>query len=361
MMRRLHLAFGTPALPAVLLVLLTTLAMMSVQPASAQTGQSPGHGSPGGYAISAGDVLDIAVWGYEDLSATVRVREDGKISFTSLIEEVTAAGLTVPALQEVLTEKLSYYLKNPKVTVSVRESRLIRVNVIGSVRSPGTFSFRETPSLVDAIAAAGGETPEADVTCIKITHRAGSATALGAAPGAGPATVDLHAVLAGTVEPSSCVLLDGDTVFVPKALAVKVMGMVRAPGTYYFERGARLMDAIARAGDILPQGDPNRVSVSRGEVARTVNLTAAVLAPGSEDNVMLANGDIIHVPEAVRTISVLGEVEKPGIYPIGPDTRVFDAIAAAGGPGLNGDISCIQVTRTAGGTTQVFEVDLSAS
>ncbi|MGE5587646.1 MAG: SLBB domain-containing protein [Clostridia bacterium] len=361
MMRRLHPVFRTPVLSAILPAILTVLAMTSVQPTWAQTGLAPGHGSPGGYVISAGDILDIAVWGYDDLSATVRVREDGRISFTSLIEEVSAAGLTVPALQEVLTSKLSYYLKNPKVTVSVRESRLIRVNVIGSVRSPGTFSFRETPGLVDAIAAAGGETPEADITCIRISHKAGSASGQGAAPSRGPVTVDLRAVLAGAVEPLSCVLLDGDTVFVPRALAVKVMGMVRSPGTYYFERGARLMDAIARAGDILPEGDPGRVSVSRGEVARTANLTAAILAPGGDDNVMLADGDVIHVPEALRTVSVLGEVERPGMYPIGPDTRVFDVIAAAGGPGLNGDISCIQVTRTAGGTTQVFEVDLSAS
>ncbi|MBC7083600.1 MAG: SLBB domain-containing protein [Firmicutes bacterium] len=348
-------------MPAILLVILTMLALASTQPALAQAGQSPSHGSREGYVISAGDVLDIAVWGYEDLSATVRVREDGKISFTSLIEEVTAAGLTVPALQEILTEKLSYYLKSPKVTVSVRESRLIRVNVIGSVRSPGTFTFRERPGLVDAIAAAGGETPEADVTCIRIMRGAGSAPHLSAAPAAGPVTVDLHMVLEGTVDASSYVLRDGDTVFVPRALEVKVMGMVRAPGTYFLERGARLMDAIARAGDILPQGDPSKVSVSRGRTARAVSLTRAMLAPDGEDNVLLEDGDIIHVPEAVRTISVLGEVEKPGIYPVGPDTRVFDAIAAAGGPGLNGDITCIRVTRSTGGTTQVFEVDLSAS
>jgi protein involved in polysaccharide export with SLBB domain len=303
-------------------------------------------------------VLDITVWGYEDLSAAVKVREDGKISFTSLIEEVTAAGLTVPALQEVLTDKLSYYLKNPKVTVSVREWRLVRVNVIGAVRSPGTFSFRETPSLIDAIAAAGGETPDADTTCIRISHRPEFVTNQGTA--GGPVTVDLGAVLAGAMHPSSCFLLDGDTVFVPKALAVRVMGMVRSPGTYYLERGARLTDAIARAGGILPEGDAGRVSVSRGETARTANFAYAILVPGGDENVALADGDVIHVPEAVRTVSVLGEVEKPGIYPIGPDTRVFDVIAAAGGPGLNGDISHIQVTRTSDATTQVFEVDLGA-
>jgi len=364
MMKRLHSSFGVPALPTIVLAVLTCVLLVApAQSASGQVAPPVGHESLAGYIISAGDVLDIAVWGYEDLSATVRVREDGKISFTSLIEEVAAAGLTVPALQEVLTEKLSYYLKNPRVTVSVRESRLVRVNVIGSVRSPGTFSFPEPPSVVDAIAAAGGETPEADVTCIRVTHRAGSATSSDAARGLGPGptTIDLRAILAGEAESSSCVLVDGDTVFVPKALAVKIMGMVRAPGTYYLERGARLADAIAKAGDVLPDGDPSRVSVSRPDGARTVNLRAAVLAPDSADNLLLADGDIIHIPEAVRTISVLGEVEKPGVYPIGPDTKVFDAIAAAGGPGLDGDITCVRVSRSKGGTTQVFEVDLSGS
>ncbi|MDI7247878.1 MAG: SLBB domain-containing protein [Bacillota bacterium] len=397
MVRQLRRVFGVPARPAGLFVILTVFSafsMVSTQAAWGQGSPPSSHGDPEGYVISPGDVLDVAVWGYEDLSATVRVREDGKISFTSLIEEVSAAGLTVPALQEILTEKLSYYLKDPRVTISVRESRLIRVNVIGSVRSPGTFTFRETPRVIDVIAAAGGETPEADVTCITIARRVGLAPASSVVSGSGgepsgagggpvsggvltgaPAgvptssgaapqnyvTVDLHAVLAGTADPSSYALYDGDTVFVPKALAVKVMGMVRAPGTYFLERGARLMDAIARAGDILPQGDPGKVSVSSGRATRTVSITGAMLAPDGDDNVLLKDRDIIHVPEAVRTISVLGEVDKPGIYPIGPDPRVFDVIAAAGGPGVNGDITCIQVTRGAGQATQVFEVDLGKS
>ena len=358
------MALEAPALPAILFVILTVAFSHSVL---AQTASSPGDGPSDDYVVSAGDVLDITVWGYEDLRATVIVREDGKISFTSLIEEVTAAGLTVPGLQEVLTEKLSYYLKSPKVTVSVREARLSRVNVIGSVRSPGIFSFRGKPGLIDAIAAAGGETPEADLTCVRITRKAGSAanhvgaTGQGAAPGQGPAIVDLHMVLAGTVDSSTYILFDGDTVFIPKALAVKVMGMVREPGTYYLERGARLMDAVARAGDVLPQGDSGKVSVSSGQVTRRVSLARAVLAPDGEDNVPLKDGDIIHVPEALRTISVLGEVAKPGIYPVGPDTRVFDAIAAAGGPGVNGDTSCVQVTRGAGQAARVFEVDLERS
>jgi len=366
MMKRLRSVFVSPALPTgvpALLVCICVLLAAFVQTTSAQVASSAARESPAGYIISAGDLLDIAVWGYEDLSAMVRVREDGKISFTSLIEEVQAAGLTVPGLQEVLTEKLSYYLKNPRVTVSVRESRLVRVNVMGSVRSPGTFSFPEPPNILDVIAAAGGDTAEADVTCIKVTHRAGLATPSRAAPGPGaePTTVDLRAVLAGTAEPSACVLADGDTVFVPRALAVKVMGMVRAPGTYYLERGARLADAIARAGDVLPEGDPSNVSVSRQDGARTVDLRAAVAAPDSRDYLLRAAGDIIHVPEGVSTISVLGEVEKPGVYPVGPDTKVFDAIAAAGGPGLDGDITCVRVSRSKGGTTQVFEIDLSDS
>ena len=157
MMKRLRSVFVSPALPIgvpALLVCICVLLAAFVQTTSAQVASSAARESPAGYIISAGDLLDIAVWGYEDLSAMVRVREDGKISFTSLIEEVQAAGLTVPGLQEVLTEKLSYYLKNPRVTVSVRESRLVRVNVMGSVRSPGTFSFPEPPNILDVIAAA---------------------------------------------------------------------------------------------------------------------------------------------------------------------------------------------------------------
>lgn len=310
------------------------------------------------YVIRPGDLLEIVVWGHEDLSSLVTVREDGKISFNSILEEVAASGLTVPDLREVLTSKLSHYLKDPKVTVSLRQAQTLQVNVIGFVGSPGVFSFRGQPTLMDAIASAGGNAPDADMTCIRIIRRGVPEAEWKESLEAGAVTVDLSDVLAGRTDPMSCVLSDGDTVYVPRALVVQVMGMVRAPGTYFLERGSRLVDAVARAGDVTPDGDPTRVTISSGGVVRMANLHSAMLAPGGDANVLLKDGDVIHVQEAVRTISVLGEVQRPGVYPIGPETRVFDAIAASGGLGTYADASCIRVTRPSAHEDLTVEIDL---
>ena len=107
------------------------------------------------YVIGPDDVLAIDVWHEQELSRTLPVRLDGKISLP-LLGEVTASGETPLQLQDFIAERLKEYLEHPHVTVIVQEPKSHSFNVVGEVQKPGAFVFGHTVSVVDAIAQAGG-------------------------------------------------------------------------------------------------------------------------------------------------------------------------------------------------------------
>jgi polysaccharide biosynthesis/export protein len=107
------------------------------------------------YTIGADDVLAINVWKEPDLTRSVPVRSDGKISLP-LIGELQAAGNTPKQLEQDIAKKLASYVSDPEVTVIVQEIRSRKFNVLGMVARPGSFSITHTMTVLDAIALAGG-------------------------------------------------------------------------------------------------------------------------------------------------------------------------------------------------------------
>ena len=107
------------------------------------------------FVIGNDDVLAISVWKETDISRSVPVRSDGKISLP-LVGEIQAAGLTPRQLELDLTEKLKKYITDPQVTVIVAEIKSRNFNILGRVAKPGSYSLTVAPTVLDAIAAAGG-------------------------------------------------------------------------------------------------------------------------------------------------------------------------------------------------------------
>lgn len=107
------------------------------------------------YVIGADDVLAVDVWHEKELSRTLSVRPDGKISLP-FIGELKVAGQTPLQLQDTITDRLKAYLAHPQVTVMVQETRSQKINVVGEVQKPGEFVFGHPITILDAIALAGG-------------------------------------------------------------------------------------------------------------------------------------------------------------------------------------------------------------
>ena len=117
------------------------------------------------YLIGPDDVLNIAVYREEDMDRTVRVSSDGYISFP-LLGKVKAEGLAVPELERNMVMELIKYLKNPQVTVFIKEYSTI--SVTGQVNEPGSFPLRGELSVIEAIGLAKGFTKIAAQNNVKI-------------------------------------------------------------------------------------------------------------------------------------------------------------------------------------------------
>ncbi|HKD54403.1 MAG TPA: XrtA/PEP-CTERM system exopolysaccharide export protein [Steroidobacteraceae bacterium] len=111
------------------------------------------------YIIGPGDVLQVFVWRNPELSVTVPVRPDGKIS-TPLVENMVAVGKTAPQLSRDMEGVLSEYVRSPKVNIIVThaDSVFSHVNVVGQVTHPQPVAYREGMTVLDAVLAVGGLT-----------------------------------------------------------------------------------------------------------------------------------------------------------------------------------------------------------
>jgi len=107
------------------------------------------------FVIGADDVLAINVWKEPEITRSIPVRSDGKISLP-LVGEVQAAGQTPRQLEQAIAAKLQGYISEPEVTVIVQEIKSQKFNVLGQVSKPGSYPLSNTVTILDAIALAGG-------------------------------------------------------------------------------------------------------------------------------------------------------------------------------------------------------------
>ena len=156
------------------------------------------------YVIGPEDVLDIFVWKEESLTKTVPVRIDGKISLP-LLDDIQASGLTPLQLKEELTKKLSGFVDNPTVTVTVKEANSYRVFISGEVKQPGIVRIRSEVTLVNLIIMVGGFTEWANKRKILIrTKENGKEKRI---------TANYNKIIDGDIP--DIVIKPGDTVIIP--------------------------------------------------------------------------------------------------------------------------------------------------
>jgi len=156
------------------------------------------------YRLGPEDVVDVFVWKEPDLSTTVVVRPDGKISLP-LASEIDATGKTAAELQQDITQRLKKYLSEPVVNVMVKQINSLKISVLGEVRKPDVYKIRNRVTVLDAIAMAGGFTDLARPTRVVILRHSAS--------GPQRITVNLKQVVGG--DSGSPVYLQAmDTVYV---------------------------------------------------------------------------------------------------------------------------------------------------
>jgi len=209
------------------------------------------------YRVGPKDLLEISVFGADELSRTVRVSEDGKVTLP-LLGEVLVDGLTKSELEKKLADLLGEkYVQNPQVTVFIREYQSKRVSVLGAVEKPGPYQLLGRLTLMQIVSEAGGLTRDAGSDIIIIRQLLdGTSTSL-------RISID-DLFLKGDAQ-LNVPLEPGDIVNIPvdKLVAVYVFGQVKNPGALQVKRSAipTLLQAIAQAGGFTERA-------SRGGVVR---------------------------------------------------------------------------------------------
>ena len=276
-----------------------------------------------GYILGPGDVLEISVWGYQDLTRQVAVRPDGKIS-VPLVGSVTAAGLSVDRLAQVLTRSYAEYIRNPQVTVIVKEFRKITASVIGQVARPGTYTLRPGVRLLDLLSLAGGVTEAAALKESRLIR-----------PGASPQPVDLDRLLAGD-QSMNIALQGGETLVVPEDLVnvVSILGEVAKPGRFRLRGEMRVLDVLLLAGGLTEKAAITQARLMRdSRESAPLNLDRLLIHQDMSHNVVLEAGDALFIPEELNNkIYILGDVNRPGVVTVKGDVTLLQALAMAGGP-----------------------------
>jgi len=109
------------------------------------------------YRMGPEDVIEVFVWKEPELTTTVVIRPDGRIS-VPLADELVASGKTTAELQQEITERLSKYVNQPVVNVMVKQVNSLKISVLGEVRKPDVYRIKNRVTVLDAIAMAGGFT-----------------------------------------------------------------------------------------------------------------------------------------------------------------------------------------------------------
>jgi polysaccharide biosynthesis/export protein len=249
------------------------------------------------YEVGPGDVLEVNVFGNDDLSRMPTVQTDGAISLP-LLGEVQVAGLTVGEVQRKITSLLAKdYLVNPQVEVKVREYQSQYVSVVGEVNSPGRKPIRGRMRLIDALVESGGFKPSASaevlITRVDGTFDGDKRSMMVRISGAATAQDAVNLELP---------LRNGDIITaLPKAF-VTVDGEVNKPGRYAIESDLTVTGAVSLAGGLTRFGSNDvkvrRVDPQSGKVS-IIPVDLKDVRNGKKPDVPLLPNDVISVGRRV--------------------------------------------------------------
>jgi len=158
------------------------------------------------YSIAPEDVLTIDVWKEPEISRTVPVRRDGKISLP-LLNDLQAAGLTPTQLGSEIVERLRATIVHPQVTVIVAQMSSLRIYVLGQVNRGGAYPLVPDMTVMQALSIAGGFTPYANVKKIHVMRKGNGASHI--------FVVNYKEVASGRKAEQNIQLKPGDTIVVP--------------------------------------------------------------------------------------------------------------------------------------------------
>lgn len=299
------------------------------------------------YTVKRGDEITVTVWEKESLSGTAIVDSNGSITLPMPIGSVPVVGKNATQITQILTERLKEYLVSPTVFVSISPAEGFNVHILGEVNSPNFVRVPEGTTVQEAITRVGGFTTTADKSHLRLIRT--DEDLVTGSKKTTEMTIDFNRFIEETDLSANPALKANDVLIVPKEKIVKeeekykyiaFFGAVNNPGIIEQKEPLSLIRAIALAKGLSDSALVKEISIltvtDKGISRKNVDFDKFLKDGDLSANPIINLGDMIFVPtkpeeEPPITVNIMGQVSKPGKYPMVKGSRVLDVIYEAGG------------------------------
>ncbi|MEH2044066.1 SLBB domain-containing protein [Nostoc sp.] len=386
------------------------------------------------YSLGGGDLIRVNVFEVPEYTGEYQIPPGGAINLP-LIGSVSVLGLTTEQASDEIARRYARFLKRPLISVNLLSPRPINIFVAGEVTRPGAYTLSlsggagnnpgvQYPTVLAALTTAQGVTLAADVTQVQLRRKIGRSSEQAV-------TVNLKELIQTGRLSQDITLRDGDTIVVPTATnfnvaesrnifaanfaasqttprTVTIIGEVNRPGSYLVTPGNtdNQGGATANSGSATPTGLPNvtrviqlaggitaqadvrnlklrRPTRTGSEQAIDINLWQLLQSGDANQDIIVQDGDTIVIPTATEIIpaeatqlatttlsptriqvGVVGEVKRPGLTDVQPNSSLNQAILAAGGfndaRASSSAVDLIRLNPNGSVTKRIVKVDFSA-
>lgn len=313
----------------------------------------------GEYVLGVDDVIDITVPNHSELDKELDrqlvILPDGKVSYPE-VGEITAAGKTPRTLAAAIQHILERTRNNVQVVVSVREIHSRHVRIVGAVKEGGSFDLKPGWHLMDLVALSGGLADQPFHVTGRLVRAGGSVI-----------TLDMPTAVAHPESEANVALANDDLVILDQQDVhnqLHVLGQVVKPGAYDMTQGMTVLTLLAEAGSQTEHAALKQCTLVRGDKQIPLNLYPSLIE-GRVDpavaSLKVEPGDTLFVPQIQQLVGVMGQVLKPGYYPIPEkltDATVLKMLGVAGGQLPEADLKRCGIVRIVNGKALVIPLDI---
>jgi protein involved in polysaccharide export with SLBB domain len=270
------------------------------------------------YVIGPEDEIRVRIWGQISYSGNLRVDRSGDI-YLPQAGTVHVAGLQFSALDQHLRSAIARMYRNFDLSVDIGRIRSMQIYVTGQARRPGVYTVSSLSSLVDALFASGGPSPQGSLRQIQLKRDGKTIT-----------NFDLYALLIRGDKSKDVRLLPEDVLYIPAAGSqVALTGSIRNPGIYEVSSGETIGDLIEAAGRTTALSSSSRISLERVGADQLRQAMEFPLDANGRAS-PLADGDILRIysiaPAYQKTVTLRGNVANPGRFGLRPGMHLSDLI-----------------------------------
>ena len=249
------------------------------------------------YKIGRQDLLELSVFDLKELDQTVRVADDGSITLP-LLGRLQVAGLTKGELEGTIARLLEErFVRNPQVTIFVKEYVSKKVAVSGAVKKPDTYEMLGEKTLLEMISLAGGLDKDLGKEIIIFRSKDdGDAERI---------SIDLDKLVYEADPSLNVIVMPGDIVYVPAVEKVRIFvtGAVRTPNLYEVPRSepVTVLKAVTLAGGTTDRASESRVQIIRTDADGrriTIPVNLKKVKRGKAEDPVLMRDDLVLVPES---------------------------------------------------------------